>query len=706
MITAIIPTSTAKTDYLCWNMLSLALRSTGLKHVIVSINGPDSRQTDTQEQDKKELFLNKLKEISPFEISIVRSWSRVGFTQPIKICMPLIKTEYYVEMHDDVFILDKQWIQKGLSLLNEPGADIVIAWPKYKHLFFLNNEYLIFPRANTQFVMTRKHLTEWNEYFIQHPVNFQDFDQKQYDEFVNFHLQQNNFDKVLDVDEVFRFKEKCDEYRLANKEKLNKVQVHIPPGYSLFQNQCRFIPPKTISHLSGSSINPTVAENKIDLDEITNLENEILSSKYADLYKEFSEYPNHKRRKTVICKQGASPTPNNGLKILICLGVYKRYHMVKLWLDAYHKSNQCGSKLLIVHHVDDSTKISDSAVLSERSDWYVQKPNSGHHIGMVQYAMNLDIDWDVLLVSADDVLPINKDFIQKLTDPFKDPEVALTCPTTSNEEFLRIKTDAFCIRKDLCIKFQSTPITTFEDGHNFEYGANSVQNQILKMGLKVKSVENTMYNFSNNPQWELFEKEFPFVNVKSDFTLNIITPISRPELIPHLFKNICEKIFRQMNCIWHCIPDKSKIANPIKSLAPWMIVYDDYIEKNDNYGNYQRNVALKKIKEGWIYFLDDDNLFHPDFAHTVIQSVKNYPNAKVIIFSQLEKDGQIRLKSIDKPILKKIDTGSFIIKRDIINKYPCDVYHSDFLLLEDCYNRHPDGFVGIDEAVTYYNCLR
>lgn len=508
MTTAIIATSNASIEYLCWCLFSLAYRSNNLSHVIVNINGGDSRTVDTSLQDQKEAFLQEFKQIAPFEISIVRSWSRVGFSQPIKMSLPLVKTETYVSMHDDVMILDPMWVEKGHEKLK--STDLVCVWPKYVNLFNVSST-LIFPRSNTQFVLTKTNSTEWQEYYLSGPFTV---DQ----EFFDFHTK--DIEKILTI---------------SGKVELNSFNpqpkyehLHIPPGYLIFsKNNPGYFDPKTVLHFSERSTKAGngVAERNILLPEVAKLEKEITLHGHQDLY---AKYVTPKERfKTVVKTDLPLLKPNqDGFKILVCLGVYDRYFMAKHWLTAYSRANCGEARLMVIHHVEPGCSDECSEILQEHADWYVVKPNIGFGTGMLQYAFDCGVDWDLLLWSTDDTLPMQRDFISAMTLPFKDGKVAITYPvySESSEDKERVRTNAFCIRREIAnqLKFLGNPILTKDDGRAFEFGPYSMQNQVQEAGFTVQQVVDAMrdfdwYNWGEMRSWKRFIEEFGIDEEIPDF---------------------------------------------------------------------------------------------------------------------------------------------------------------------------------------------
>lgn len=132
-ITAIVPTSTAKIEFLQMAIASLLERSNPdhLEHIICVINGPDSRTGDTTTQDEKQIFLENLRNQTwhgrSMPLTVQRVWSRIGHAQSLEMAIPWVHTEYYLSMHDDVIITNQNWTDIGLkNFANNPNLAIQV----------------------------------------------------------------------------------------------------------------------------------------------------------------------------------------------------------------------------------------------------------------------------------------------------------------------------------------------------------------------------------------------------------------------------------------------------------------------------------------------------------------------------------------------------------------------------------------------------
>ena len=89
--------------------------------------------------------------------------------------------------------------------------------------------------------------------------------------------------------------------------------------------------------------------------------------------------------------------------------------------------------------------------------------------------------------------------------------------------------------------------------------------------------------------------------------LTIITPCSRPDNLGMLSKSIkFDKIDK-----WIIVYDTTKDRTYKKSFEGNSKIIE--VECNDagDYGNQQRNYGMSLVDDGFIYFLDDDNIVHP-----------------------------------------------------------------------------------------------
>ncbi len=133
-VCAIIPTFSSPMNSFMWSVFSLFLRSDPreLEHVVIGINGPDSRDSSPDGcrlQDTKQRFVEEMRGIkewdrpgtfNPGAITLVRTWSRIGHAQMLEQCINWVHTKYYLSMHDDVIVMDRDWCGAVAEFESDP----------------------------------------------------------------------------------------------------------------------------------------------------------------------------------------------------------------------------------------------------------------------------------------------------------------------------------------------------------------------------------------------------------------------------------------------------------------------------------------------------------------------------------------------------------------------------------------------------------
>ena len=126
--------------------------------------------------------------------------------------------------------------------------------------------------------------------------------------------------------------------------------------------------------------------------------------------------------------------------------------------------------------------------------------------------------------------------------------------------------------------------------------------------------------------------------------------------------------------------------------------------RSEGPGEYaQCNRALDLISTGWIVFLDDDNLLHPDLPARLAETIREHPQAGAIVYDQ---EG-VRRASPRNVRVSRIDSGQFAVARAFVGDDRFSVYApaADGAFIETLYKRAPDRFVFLSETLALYNAL-
>ena len=176
--------------------------------------------------------------------------------------------------------------------------------------------------------------------------------------------------------------------------------------------------------------------------------------------------------------------------------------------------------------------------------------------------------------------------------------------------------------------------------------------------------------------------------------IHIITPCSRPENLEYLRESI------PAECKWLVMLDystrKSNIPKGINVIrsnfggawgAPLRNAAIDYLQISASHNDY-------------VYFLDDDNIIHPDWYQVVKDCNEDFVN-----WAQVYRNGEPRLRATESPRVGNIDTASFMVKIGTVGKSRFQMlYEADGLFAQAIYKNGTTRV--INEYLCYYNYLR
>jgi len=267
--------------------------------------------------------------------------------------------------------------------------------------------------------------------------------------------------------------------------------------------------------------------------------------------------------------------------------------------------------------------------------------------------------------------------------------------------------------------------------HQFEDQINVIENtyQYLKPG-GILIIENIFKSYNENDYinrlTHILEKFQDYYFVELDHINRNSTGWNNDKLFI-LIKGGDEAIFKNLNKLTIITPSyrinnllEIKKSINFDYIEEWIIVYDgskiidnphlfenqennkikEYVykcEKGGISGNPQRNYALSQIKnpDALIYYLDDDNIIHPNL-YKLLNIINNN---KIYTFNQYN-----RIKG-DNINVYNIDTAMVIIPynlckniRWILNKYEADGFY-----IKECYDENKNKHIYVDNDLCYYN---
>lgn len=231
------------------------------------------------------------------------------------------------------------------------------------------------------------------------------------------------------------------------------------------------------------------------------------------------------------------------MKIIVAVVVYNRFDNIVEWIRCFKKCNTINSELIIIHNYNNEIEREKyKKYITNQGINYISRNNIGYDIGAFQDVCrerlnNFPNNWDYLLWCTDDVIPMNKDFIQHFVKSIIDSNGSVVCTEICDQVKRHIRTSGFILDKEtsLNIQFSKDVVISKDDCHNFEHKtSNSFYEQILKMGKSVIQITptiNTGYLWDIHyreylNRWDEHHKQFP-INDNTVKRICIITVFDR-----------------------------------------------------------------------------------------------------------------------------------------------------------------------------------
>jgi hypothetical protein len=188
------------------------------------------------------------------------------------------------------------------------------------------------------------------------------------------------------------------------------------------------------------------------------------------------------------------------------------------------------------------------------------------------------------------------------------------------------------------------------------------------------------------------------------FDLHVVTPCARPVNLPRIAESIrAAALPNGVSLHWLVLLDDRFDIPPV-ALADAEVV--SCHGATGVAGHAARNEALERITGGWIVFVDDDNLLHPDLPRLLASAVAAHPDARFIVFDQ-DLGDEIRRAAPENVRIGAIDSGQFAFDRSFAGNLRFDVYaySADGIFASDLFARAPERFAFVSETAAHYNAL-
>jgi glycosyltransferase involved in cell wall biosynthesis len=233
----------------------------------------------------------------------------------------------------------------------------------------------------------------------------------------------------------------------------------------------------------------------------------------------------------------------------------------------------------------------------------------------------------------------------------------------------------------------------------WELGSSNINDKIRYAKKLLVTSKNVLIEDELN---ELSSTGKNMVNLLADTLekpiINIITPCCRADNLDIIIKSINFDLIDK----WYIIYDTSKNRTYTKKFEDNPKIEEHFCSDEGVVGHPQRNFGLNLVKNGFVYFLDDDNIIHPEFWNIVPKLDINH----FYTFDQIRMYEGHTLKGNTIKI-RAIDTAQYIVPKELINNIRFDVnrYQADGIFITSINELYSNNHIYIPTVASYYNFL-
>ena len=177
-------------------------------------------------------------------------------------------------------------------------------------------------------------------------------------------------------------------------------------------------------------------------------------------------------------------------------------------------------------------------------------------------------------------------------------------------------------------------------------------------------------------------------------SISFITPCFRAENLQKIYATInFDRITK-----WYIVYDTTKDRKYTKQFEGNPKISEYECSDYGISGNAQRNYGMNLVIEGFVYFLDDDNIIHPDFWKLQVHSDYFYT------FNQRRGNRVLKGNNIN---VGGIDTAMYLVhKKHIQNTlWKLYVYDADGYFISEIFKNNKEKWIYKNKILSYYNYL-
>lgn len=406
------------------------------------------------------------------------------------------------------------------------------------------------------------------------------------------------------------------------------------------------------------------------------------------------------------------------MKIIVAVVVYDRLQNVEEWIRCWKQCDTKNAELYIIHNYANEEDLHKCRTSCENAGIkHVRRQNIGMDIGALQDVCRGRLEgfpneWDYLLWSTDDVIPMSKGFIEQYLSILNQTGVGVACLEVSREVKTHIRTTGFMISQKTASKltFPVDKVITKAHCYDFEHrGSRAFYEQIKAMSLGIVQI-NPDYRKAcmwdthvrgHLSRWKEHYREFPFENPSKDKKVTIICPVH------NRFPQVLGSFINQTHTNWELLlihdgPNSTNLRQLVDEINDRRIKYIETPAKWGNWGHPIRKWALKNMNElspdaKYIVITNDDNCHFPHYLEYLLQGfedsekVASYCSKFVHAYMSPQADGDYKYGVIETKLqLGYIDCSCVMVRKEVA----CDIgwtdmgYSSDWEFFSKIIARH------------------
>lgn len=191
---------------------------------------------------------------------------------------------------------------------------------------------------------------------------------------------------------------------------------------------------------------------------------------------------------------------------------------------------------------------------------------------------------------------------------------------------------------------------------------------------------------------------------------HVITRCTRQENLTQIYESLFDNWY---DITWHIIFDCRKIkdidAGILLKIKNKKVQFYFLQSEKDDYLYPQCHKAIDEIKDGYIIFLDDDNIIHPEYFKEMTNIIDDQHKIYVVDQFVGGKDFtglETRIASKENNRLKGVDIGQLTFHVSVLKKYRFrEGYQADGQLVDTIMLENPEYFKYINKTLSYYNYI-